>query len=277
MVQKNYKLWTELPYAGETEPPSNPSEPHAGYWPLFFFRRDLQGHLTDPSGKPVKLRIKDPHLINWQKQLQKVQSSLDNLTEDQIKKATYWGTGGATKQWTPIVDRLIDTYGVTAPKAARILAAVNAGINDAFVVAWSLKYTWLVARPNQLDSGLATLLCTPRHPSYPSGHATISGCASEILQYFFPTEADHLKALADECALSRLYAGVHFQADDDEGLRLGKQLGRLIIRQLRNHKYHCKPIDIPDMNGKNAELPPPPYEQVIPFDFAQTCESLVRK
>lgn len=276
-MKANYQLWTNLPYAGETKPPTNPDEPTAGFWPLYFFRLYKSGLVTDLIGNPIVLQIKNPNLIDWQKQLKTVQSTLQNLNQQQIELARYWGTGVASKQWTPVIDRLIDTYGLSAPRAARILAAVNASMNDAFVIVWYLKYKWLVARPNQLDSTLASILCTPRHPTYPSGHATISGCASVVLSYFFPGEKERLKRLAEECALSRLYAGVHFQADDDQGLRLGRQLGRLIVKHLRTQKYLRKSIDAIELPQKSTELPPPPYEQVIKFEFSAKCESLTRK
>ncbi|MDQ0224099.1 hypothetical protein [Metabacillus niabensis] len=39
-----------------------------------------------------------------------------------------------------------------------------------------------------------------------------------------------------ESAQSRLYAGVHFKADNDEGLRLGRQIGEMVVKimQLQN-------------------------------------------
>lgn len=88
-------------------------------------------------------------------------------------------------------------------------------------------------RPNQLDDELATFLCTPRHPTYPSGHAAVAGAAAVILSYYFPAERRQLQQLAEEAAQSRLYAGVHFPIDNEQGLRLGSQVGELVTRQLQ--------------------------------------------
>ncbi|SFS42752.1 vanadium-dependent haloperoxidase [Marininema halotolerans] len=282
----NYKLWSQLPYAGETKPPSNPEEPLAGSWPLFFLKREKhhgETVFTDDKGNPLQL-IKDPNQINFEQELKIVQETLANLTPQQKAIARYWGTGVATKQWTPIIDRLIDTYNtanlinllVSAPRAARILASVQAGINDTFVVTWYLKYKYNVARPNQLDQNLATLLCTPRHPSYPSGHAAVAGCASTILSYFFPGEKNRLTALAEEVAQSRLFAGVHFPSDNHEGLRLGREIGGAVINVLKKQKdAEGNPVDQPIQQNLNAALPPPPYQQVIPFNFPDFCQSKV--
>lgn len=83
-------------------------------------------------------------------------------------------------------------------------------------------------------------------------------CAEIILGYFFPPEKPRLQELAEECAeecaVSRLYAGVHFPVDNDEGLRLGRQIGHLAVYVLK----------------------PPPYKQAIPFKFSQKCQSKVK-
>lgn len=138
-MKANYSLWTELPYAGETKPPNNPEAPLAGSWKLFFLKRK-KGSFFTPKNEPIRLEITNPNRVDWNKQLEIVQETLNNVTPYQIQQAKYWGTGVATKQWTPIIDRLIDTYGVSAPRAARILAALQSGVNDAYVVAWYLKF-----------------------------------------------------------------------------------------------------------------------------------------
>ncbi|MDF2519423.1 MAG: chloroperoxidase, partial [Clostridia bacterium] len=92
------------------------------------------------------------------------------------------------------------------------------------------------------------------------------GTAEVILSYFFPPEADRLKKLAEECSISRLYGGVHFVEDLDEGLRLGRQIGRIVTEQLtKQNDMNQSKIDIPINIGRNANLPPPPYEQIITF------------
>jgi hypothetical protein len=113
---------------------------------------------------------------------------------------------------------------------------IQAGINDTFVVVWYFKYLYNTARPNQLDHRLATILCTPRFPAYPSGHSAISGCAARILSYFFPAKSSQLNRLAEQNAYSRLLAGVHFPSDNDHGLILGRQVGDIVVDVLRNER-----------------------------------------
>lgn len=222
--------WSKLSYPGEKR--VSPSEdPKAGSWSTHFLGRDEDGKFTDSDGNALAFRIRQPDIgIDFEgEQLDTVRKTLDAITRHQIRIAKYWGVGPATKQWTLIIDRLIDTYNISAPRAARILAATQAALNDACVLAWYFKFLWDVARPNQLDKNLATILSTPRHPSYPSGHAAVAGCAQVILSYFFEAEANRLKELAEECALSRLYAGVHFPIDNEQGLSLGRHIGEVIV------------------------------------------------
>lgn len=152
--------------------------------------------------------------------------------------------------------------------------AIYGAINDAFVIAWHFKYKWEIARPNQFDQELATFLCTPRHPTYPSGYATVAGCVEVVLSYFFETEHERLNELAEECSQSRLYAGVHYPIDNREGLRLGRQIGNIVVDQLRReYDKNQSQIDYPIVVGKEAKLPPPPYKQVIPYNGEMKCTS----
>ena len=266
MLNKSVNLprkWSELSYAGEHRVPQG-LDPSAGSWNLYFLKRNENGNFTTLEGKPVSFEIQNPDNFNFEQLLADLKKTLTHLTPKQKLIAEYWGDGPATKQWTPIIDRLIDTYHLSPVRAARVLAAVQAGINDAFVITWYFKYLWDVPRPNQLDQNLVTTICTPKFPSYPSGHSVISGTAETILTYFFPPEVKRLKALAEENSLSRIYGGVHFTVDGSEGLRLGEQIGRIVVDALRRqHDMNQGAIDIPIIENKHADLPPPPYEQII--------------
>jgi membrane-associated phospholipid phosphatase len=276
-VSYGYLKWSKVPYAGEDFPPSNPVTPLAGRWPLFFLKRDDDGYFLDPFGKRLKLPIKHPRLINFEKELAIVQRTIRNLTPIQEKIAIFYGTGVPTKQWTPVADRLIDTYDVPPAQAARILAVLHGALNDTMVAVWELKYQYNVARPNQYDREMETLICTPRFPAYPSGHAAMSGCAEVILSYYFPTEKKKLERIAKEDAVSRLYAGVHFPSDNSEGLKLGRAIGHLIVRFLKREQDNYRgTIDQRYREHFDAEIFAEDYQQYIPFDFSSECTSLLK-
>ncbi len=259
------KKWSEIPYPGKKKPPVG-LDSYAGSWPTYFFRWNEKGLLTTMDGDAVCFDIKNPDDIDFNRSLKVVKRVQEELTERQREIAEYWGEGPATKQWTPIIDQLIDTYNLSPAEAGRVLGAVHAGINDAFVITWFFKYLWDIARPIQLDRRLATAICTPYFPSYPSGHSVISGTAETILSYFFPAEADRLRELAEENGMSRLYGGVHFLEDITEGISLGRQIGRIIVEELsRQRDIKKNPIDNPYTEDLHARLIPPPYRQAIPY------------
>lgn len=239
----------------------------ASSWPMFYFKRNWCNQFTDLRGNLVTFKIKNPRYIDFYgRELDIVQETLANLTDDQRKIANYFGFGPPTKQWTPVIDRLIDTYEVNPTRAARIIGATQAAMNDAIIITWHLKYLFDIARPNQVDTTIETVIPTPHFPAYPAGHGVVAGCAEVVLSYFFPKEKKKLNEIAEDGALSRLYAGVHFNIDNEEGLRLGRQIGNYVVAQLRREQNSKGTlVDIPFKEGKNAELPPPPYEQIIPF------------
>jgi membrane-associated phospholipid phosphatase len=106
---------------------------------------------------------------------------------------------------------------------------------DAFIATWYTKYTLNVLRPvtyvqGVIDSNwVPTLMHTPPFPDYPSGHSVQSSAAAAVLAQVFgadtaftdnthndrgwgPRTFKSFKAAADEAALSRLYAGIHYRA-----------------------------------------------------------------
>ncbi len=282
MKQKNVPVrWSNLSYAGETRVPLG-IEPNAWAWPTFYLKRDSSGNFLYPNGKKINFDIAVPDNIDFDKELDMVKYTLCHLTKEQIDIAKYYGEGPPTKQWTPVIDRLIDTYEQpNSPqenpvKAARILACVQAGINDAMIVTWFYKYLWDIPRPNQLDQELKTILCTPKFPSYPSGHAAMSGCAEQILSYFFPTEKRKLRKIAEEDAFSRVYAGVHFPVDCEEGLHLGRQIGKIVVSILRRQQDNQQSsVDHIMTRHLDADIIPRNYKrQALPFPRMGKCDSM---
>lgn len=122
-----------------------------------------------------------------------------------------------------------------------MLGFLHASLNDAFIITWYFKYLWDVARPNQYGQNLPAVLATPRcFPSYPSAHATVAGCAEAVLSYFFPEQVSVIKGTMEVSAQSRLYAGVHFKVDNDEGLELGRQIGGVVLKVLRTQNVKLR-------------------------------------
>ena len=73
---------------------------------------------------------------------------------------------------------------------------------------------------------------TPPFPGYPSGHAAGAGTTCAVLEYFFPADAKQFQQMAQDCADSRYYAGIHFRTDNEVALKMGKELGRYVVETL---------------------------------------------
>jgi hypothetical protein len=163
------------------------------------------------------------------------------LTAEQRRIAEDWNLdrGSITPAgvWNLKARDLIVAGDLDALSTARVLAVLNIALADASIAAWRVKFTYWTQRPvtairERLDPEWLPHLLTPAFPSYVSGHAVLSGAAAEVLAAFFPEASQPLQAAAEEAALSRLYAGIHFRSDSEEGLRLGRRIGRLVLERL---------------------------------------------
>lgn len=100
---------------------------------------------------------------------------------------------------------------------------------------------------------------SPTHPSYPAGHAAISGACVTVLKAFFNetyvirdavvasddglsldsytdtalTVGGELNKLASNIALGRDYAGVHYRQDGLQGMLLGEQVAINLLRECK--------------------------------------------
>jgi membrane-associated phospholipid phosphatase len=135
--------------------------------------------------------------------------------------------------WCAETDQKLSEYRLdqNPPRAARASALVSVAAYDAFVACWDAKYTYLVGRPIHFDPSITTILPTYNHPSYPSAHSTIAGATSTVLSYLFPRHADFFRSRAEELAASRLWAGIHYRSDFEDGLALGRAVGQFVVQR----------------------------------------------
>jgi len=116
-----------------------------------------------------------------------------------------------------------------APAAARIYTALATATHDAVIAIMDAKYAYWGIRPDQYDTSYKPTLKTPPFPGYPSGHALGASVASTILGYFFPADTKQFQQLAQDCAESRFYGGIHFRTDNLVATQVVKQLGNYVV------------------------------------------------
>ncbi|KAA9028644.1 vanadium-dependent haloperoxidase [Niallia endozanthoxylica] len=200
---------------------------------MVFIHRSGNHVFLDPFQRKISWDLRHPNLINWTFERLIVQQTLAALTPRQKQMAEYWGNGMLTEKIRRIIFRLADKYNIGATKLAFVLGYFYAAVNDAFVMSMYFKYLYDTARPIQYGSNVAAVIDTPQSPSYPSGHAAIAGCSQMVLSHFFPSESASIQRKMEECAQSRVYAGVHFKADIEAGLKLGRQIGKIVMYYMK--------------------------------------------
>lgn len=227
--------WDEIPYPGEKYGPIGEGE-DAGSWPLKFFKKDNVGGFYDLKGNKVAFEIETPtDTMDFQgRQLNEIKKGLKSLTSNQKALALYWNSENVVVLHFKNVYILLKAYNVSAMDSARILSIMGDGFNDAMALAFYFKYKFQIPRSVQLDPKLNTYLKASYDPSYPVGHGVIAGMSEIVLSYFFPCESEKLKKIAVSSALSRVYGGIHYPIDVEQGLRLGRQIGKIIVNTVKN-------------------------------------------
>ena len=171
----------------------------------------------------------------FQTALSEVRTIADNRTEEQLTIAGKWADGPGTQtptgHWNEIASALIAAHNLDESQAVHLLSVLNAAQMDAGIATWDSKYTYWLIRPYQADLAISTPVGQPNFPSCTSGHAGFSGAASTVLESFFPDSAATVRAQAEEAAMSRLYGGIHYRFDNDNGLILGRSIGALALQK----------------------------------------------
>lgn len=127
---------------------------------------------------------------------------------------------------------------------------------DASVSCWKTKFQYNLVRPityirNVLGFTIwSPLLATPAHPEYSSAHAVLSIANAEAMTRVFgdnyhftdhtydylgmaPRSYASFRAIGEEAAASRLYAGIHYQPSIDAGLKQGRIVAQNVISKLQ--------------------------------------------
>ena len=174
----------------------------------------------------------------WHEELRHVVAVAVNLTPDQKSIAQRWhlDAGSVTPPgvWNAIATSYLSEGQIPAAKRHRVLAMLNMAMQDSLVAAWRIKFQYWTERPvtairRELDPGFEPLLVAPPFPGYVSGHSTVSAAAAAVLSHYFPEQKRRWHALAREAAVSRLYGGIHFNSDNEQGLALGLQVAQACL------------------------------------------------
>jgi hypothetical protein len=192
-------------------------------------------------------------------------------TREQTEIAHFWadneGTVTPPGHWNRIAATVAEKRGLSMDDNARLFALLNVALADAGICCWECKFKcdfWrpvtAIRRAAELkneklaaDPEWTPLLNTPPFPSYVSGHSTFSGAAAGALAKFFGTDEVSFTTTSDalpgvvrtfqrfsdaaaEAGMSRIYGGIHYDFDNTDGLKVGRDIGEYVAAN------HFKPM-----------------------------------
>lgn len=191
----------------------------------------------------------------FQRETEEVLRLSQAATQEQRQVSLYWAddplkTPTPAGHWGFIATDQLRQNQASLARAARVYARLHLALADAFIASWETKYSVNRMRPVTavqltLDSQwVPSLMHTPPFPEYPSGHSVLSSAAAAVLEHEFgtrtrftdnthndrgwgPRSFASFRAAADEAAVSRLYAGIHFRS----GVEGGKVQGRCVAER----------------------------------------------
>ena len=225
--------------------------------------------------RPPAFDVKNKNSVFYKAMLE-VKTIGENLTKEQKHIADFWDDNPfklnvvghvnfATKRFSP-PGHWMNIVGIGAKKAGAdfnttVAAYANTAIAlfDAFISCWDEKYRSNYVRPETVISKVFNkenwqpYIQTPPFPSYTSGHATNSAAAAEVMTKWFGDnlsftdtsllefgianrEIKSFRGAAAEAAMSRLYGGIHYRFDNEEGAKAGKKLGEFIVSRIKMSK-----------------------------------------
>ncbi|WP_121354177.1 vanadium-dependent haloperoxidase [Flavisolibacter nicotianae] len=223
---------------------------------------------------PPKYNMKDS-TSQFCKEVMEVKRTGETLTAEQKQIADFFDdnpfnlhvTGHvmyATKKFSPpghwmnIVGIAAQKSGADFNKTVAAYTETAIALFDGFIACWKAKYQHNTVRPETvinklLDPSWQPYIQTPPFPSYVSGHSVISAASAEVMTHHFGdnfayTDSSErefgipdrsfksFRDAAQEASWSRLYGGIHYRSDLEQGNIVGKTLGEYVVQKLHFKK-----------------------------------------
>lgn len=164
--------------------------------------------------------------------------------------------------WNAIARQAAAAQSKSLSENARAFALLNMALSDGGVAVLETKYHYNFWRPEtavlngDMDKNPATdpdpsftpFIVAPCFPSYPSGHATTSYAASEIIERVYgrgphsiilsvpdlpgvTLKYERLEDITHDIDDARVYGGIHFRFDQEEAAEQGRRLGAYVYKR----------------------------------------------
>lgn len=188
----------------------------------------------------------------YYKQVEELYNISQSLTQEQRTIATYW----PDNSWHNVLSQVLAIEKPGLAVAAKAFTQLGIAMSDGAISLCKGKYVHQGVRPvtyirtvmNHPDWN--TVIPTPPHPEYPSGHSVMSAAAAEVLTSIFgqnyhytdkpynlpafsPRQFNSFEEAAAEAAVSRVYAGIHYRKTCEVSLLHGKIVAQNILGKLK--------------------------------------------
>jgi len=195
-----------------------------------------------------------------------IRAASPNSSKSRIARFWY---GSAGADWATTARGIVEGRGLDLWQHARLFALLAIAQADVPVSVFESKYHYTFWRPvtairwfddgnpdTEPDPSWTPYLVTPPYPDYPCGTPMLAGAGTEILRDFFGTDSLRWTATsnfpgqpgvpagpvtqsyktfaeaADEAAMARVYAGIHFGTGCNVGVDQGEKIARYAFDHL---------------------------------------------
>jgi hypothetical protein len=195
-----------------------------------------------------------------------VRAASPNSSKSQAARFWY---GSAGTDWATMTRGIVAGRGLGLWEHARLFALLAIAEADVPISVFEAKYHYNFWRPvtaiHWLDDGnpdtdpdpaWTPYLVTPPYPDYPCGTPMLAGAGTEVLRDFFGTDTlrwtatsnfpgqpgvpagpvtrtyNTFSEAADQAAMARVYAGIHFGIGCHVGVDQGEKIGRYAFDNL---------------------------------------------
>jgi hypothetical protein len=176
-------------------------------------------------------------------------------TAEQTAIALFW-SGNEIPQLNAAARAASESKKLSMHDNARLFALMHMAGADTTIVAFRIKYrdnAWrpitamrMGYGPIAADPTWESLLVTPPHPDYPSGHCIVTGAAAQVMREFFGTDEvkfsyvypaglgmmrsyTTLSQVEKEMEDARAFGGIHFRTTNEHSTELGQRVGAYTI------------------------------------------------
>ena len=218
---------------------------------------EIQSLLTKDLDKFIPLNKNELYkealeVYTLSKPLQSEYKWIAEFWSDDLPGVTY----SPATRWISILNQVLENDMKPFQEVQELYFLLSLVMHETAVSCWRLKYTSMQVRPSmyiqsEIDPGWVPFHDNPPFPAYPSGHSAFGAAAAFVLEYFFgtsysftdnshkgnkaflsdPRSYRSFKEMAAESAISRLYMGVHFRKDCEDGLLLGETIAKYILEK----------------------------------------------